>query len=62
MYTAEELYPHKEKDCKVYTSTYQNGDQTVPCEITVKLVGEVHPTDFHYLQVRFQSFFFSLWM
>ncbi len=53
LFTREELYPHKEDKFKVYTGSYQTAnDQTVPCEIKVKLVGEIHPTDFEHLQVR----------
>lgn len=50
------VYPHKQQSEMKLTSCYIDVEKKEsPVEITIKLVGEVHYTDAHYLQVNNES-------
>ncbi len=58
MYTVEELYPHLQKPEGITKPSIIIIDQVEHLvEVSFKLVGEVHPTDHHYLQVRILQIF-----
>ena len=54
MMTVEEIFPHKQQKEKVITGSRIRDDKEEPVEVTIKLVGEIHKTDHHYIHVRFE--------
>ena len=51
LHTTSAVYPHKNEKSKVLTGTIEERGESTPVDVTIKLVGEVQPTDHHYIQV-----------
>ena len=53
MWSYHPIYPHQQMNSKQFSSSYTNRDtqEEIPVTFTVKLVGEVHPTDHHTLSI-----------